>query len=218
MNDLKLSRRALLGASLAVAGASVLPAAHAQAPREGAEFTRIDPPQPGDDPSKIEVVEFFWYSCPHCNTFEPDLEAWLSKLPADVVAKRVPVQFNASFEPQQRLFYTLEAMGKLKEMHAKVFDAIHNRRERLTNEGRIADWAEKQGLDRAQFLAAYKSFGVSSKVQRAAKQTESYGISGVPMLAIDGKWLTSPSQTGTAERALAVADQLIEQARKARKG
>lgn len=216
MSDLLISRRTLLGATLAAAGATFLPAAFAQAAREGAEYRRIDPPQQGDDPSKIEVIEFFWYSCPHCNAFEPELEAWIAKLPADVAVKRVPVQFNASFEPQQRLYYALEAIGQLDALHRKVFMAIHTERQRLQSESQIADWVAKQGVDRKQFTDAYNSFGVRSKVQRATKQTTSYDIDGVPMLAIDGKFLTSPSQAGSGARALQVADQLIAQARQSR--
>jgi thiol:disulfide interchange protein DsbA len=212
-----LFTRVLFGLSFAAAAAvAFMPAAHAQGttPREGVEFRLIDPPQPADDASKIEVVEFFWYSCPHCNAFEPELVEWARKLPSDVVFKRVPVQFNAGFEPQQRLFYTLEAMGKLDALHGKVFQAIHTQRQPLNTADRIATWAGEQGLDAKAFGDAYKSFGVQSKVQRATTMMKSYGVDGVPMLAIGGRYVTSPSQAGSGARALQVADFLIEQARK----
>lgn len=208
--------RVLFGLSFAAAAVvAFLPAAQAQSvPREGTEFRRIDPPQPADDASKIEVVEFFWYSCPHCNAFEPELVEWAKKLPADVVFKRVPVQFNAGFEPQQRLFYTLESLGKLDTLHGKVFQAIHVQRQPLNTADRIATWAGEQGLDAKAFGDAYKSFGVQSKVQRATKMMTAYGVDGVPMLAIGGRYATSPAQAGSGARALQVADFLIEQARK----
>ena len=214
-----LFTRVLFGLSFAAAAfVAMVPAAQAQgsAPRAGTEFRLIDPPQPADDASKVEVVEFFWYACPHCNAFEPELVEWAKKLPADVVFKRVPVQFNAGFEPQQRLFYTLEAIGKLDTLHNKVFQAIHTQRLPLNTAERIATWAEQQGLDAKAFGDAYKSFGVQSKVQRATKMMTSYGVDGVPMLAIGGRYMTSPSQAGGSTRALQVADFLIEQARKSK--
>jgi len=199
-------------ASLALAAGFVaaLPGtAQAQQPREGTEYIRLQQPQATDSPGKVEVTEFFWYSCPHCNALEPSLESWIKKLPADVVVRRVPVRFNAGMEPQQRLYYTLEALGKVDQLHRMVFTAIHEQRQPLNTVNRIFDWAEKQGLDRAQFTAAYNSFGVQSKVQRATKLAEAYKIDGVPTLAINGRYLTSPSLTGSNLGALQVADFLI---------
>jgi len=199
-------------ASLALAAGFVaaLPGtAQAQQPREGTEYIRLQQPQATDSPGKVEVTEFFWYSCPHCNALEPSLESWIKKLPADVVVRRVPVRFNAGMEPQQRLYYTLEALGKVDQLHRMVFTAIHEQRQPLNTANRIFDWAEKQGLDRAQFTAAYNSFGVQSMVQRATKLAEAYKIDGVPTLAINGRYLTSPSLTGSNLGALQVADFLI---------
>ncbi|MPS25252.1 thiol:disulfide interchange protein DsbA/DsbL [Pigmentiphaga sp.] len=204
-------------ASLALAAGFVaaLPGtAQAQQPREGTEYIRLQQPQATDSPGKVEVTEFFWYSCPHCNALEPSLEAWIKKLPPDVVVRRVPVRFNAGMEPQQRLYYTLEALGKVDQLHRMVFTAIHEQRQPLNTANRIFDWAEKQGLDRAQFTAAYNSFGVQSKVQRATKLAEAYKIDGVPTLAINGRYLTSPSMTGSNLGALQVADFLIGREKK----
>lgn len=207
--------RALAGAAVLAAGVAVLPSvAQAQQFREGAEFIRLKQPQATESAGKIEVTEFFWYSCPHCNALEPSLEAWVKKLPADVVVKRVPVRFNAGMEPQQRLYYTLEAMGKIDQLHRMVFSAIHEQRQPLNTADRIADWASKQGLDKAQFTAAYNSFGVQTKVQRATKMAEAYQVDGVPMLAVNGRYLTSPAQAGSNAAALQVADYLIALARK----
>ncbi|NYE25104.1 thiol:disulfide interchange protein DsbA/DsbL [Pigmentiphaga litoralis] len=207
--------RLLTGLAFAAASVALLPSvASAQQFREGTEYTRLAQPQQTESQGKIEVTEFFWYSCPHCNALEPSLETWIKKQPADVVIKRVPVKFNAGMEPQQRLYYTLEALGKVDQLHRMVFSAIHEQRQPLNTADRIADWASKNGLDKAQFTAAYNSFGVQSKVQRAAKLSESYKIDGVPTLAINGKYLTSPAQAGSNAAALQVADFLIAQARK----
>jgi thiol:disulfide interchange protein DsbA len=207
--------RLLTGLAFAAASVALLPSmASAQQFREGTEYTRLAQPQQTESQGKIEVTEFFWYSCPHCNALEPSLESWIKKQPADVVIKRVPVKFNAGMEPQQRLYYTLEALGKVDQLHRMVFSAIHEQRQPLNTADRIADWAQKNGLDKAQFTAAYNSFGVQSKVQRAAKLSESYKIDGVPTLAINGKYLTSPAQAGSNAAALQVADFLIAQARK----
>lgn len=203
-----------LAAGLLAAAPGIAPA---QQPHEGSQYIRLQQPQPTDSPGKIEVTEFFWYSCPHCNALEPGLEAWIKKLPQDVVVRRVPVRFNAGMEPQQRLYYTLEALGKLEALHRLVFTAIHEQRQPLNTADRILDWAQKQGLDKAQFSAAYNSFGVQSKVQRAAKLAEAYKIDGVPTLAINGRYLTSPSLAGSNVGALQVADFLIGQERQASK-
>ncbi|GAA4324055.1 thiol:disulfide interchange protein DsbA/DsbL [Pigmentiphaga soli] len=205
-----------LGATLALAAgaAFLLPAAaQAQQPREGAEYTRLPQPQPTDSPGKIEVTEFFWYSCPHCNALEPSLEAWIRKQPADVVVRRVPVRFNAGMEPQQRLYYTLESLGKVDEFQAKVFNAIHQERQPLNTADRIIDWAARQGFDKAQFTATFNSFGVQSKVQRAVKLAEAYNIDGVPTLAVNGHYVTSPAQTGSNASALQVLDFLVAKER-----
>ncbi len=207
-------RRIFTGLAFAAGAAALLPsAALAQQPREGAQYERLAAPQTTDSPGKIEVTEFFWYSCPHCYSLEPTLETWIKNQPKDVVVRRVPVRFNAGMEPQQRLYYTLEALGKLDQLHRMVFTAIHEQRQPLNTADRILDWAVKQGIDKKQFSDAYKSFGVQSKVQRAAKLAEAYKINGVPTLTINGRYVTSPSQAGSNGAALQVADFLIAKSR-----
>ncbi|VCU68945.1 Thiol:disulfide interchange protein DsbA precursor [Pigmentiphaga humi] len=210
-------RRMFAGMALAAGFVAALPGlAQAQQPREGTEYARLQQPQPTDSPGKIEVTEFFWYSCPHCSALEPALESWIKQLPQDVVVRRVPVRFNAGMEPQQRLYYTLEALGKVDQLHPLVFKAIHEQRQPLNTADRIVDWAQKQGLDRKQFMDTYNSFGVQSKVQRAGKLAEAYKIDGVPSLAVNGRYLTSPSMTGSNLGALQVADFLIGKERTGR--
>ncbi|NPC59175.1 thiol:disulfide interchange protein DsbA/DsbL [Caenimonas soli] len=186
-------------------------------PDEGTEYLTLDKRVSSDAPQgKVEVIEFFWYSCPHCNAFEPRLEAWIKKQPADVVIKRVPVAFRDDFVPQQRLFYTLEAMGKLDELHGKVFQAIHANREPINREDLILAWAGKQGLDTAKFKELYNSFSVSSKARRAIQLQEAFQVQGVPAIGIAGRYYTDGTLAGNMDRALQVTDYLIAEARKTR--
>jgi thiol:disulfide interchange protein DsbA len=131
------------------------------------------------------------------------------------VVKRAPVAFRDDFVPQQRLYYALEAMGKVEEMHRKVFHAIHTEKQRLTTQDQIADWIAKQGMDRAKFLEAYNAFGVAGKARRASQLQDAYQVDGVPSLGIAGKYFTSGSIAQTLPRSLQVADHLIAQSRKA---
>ena len=166
------------------------------APVSGAEYRTLDKAQSTDAGKKIEVTEFFWYSCPHCSAFEPALADWVKKQGDNISFKRVPVAFRDSFQPQQRLFYTLEAMGKVDEMQKKVFHAIHVERKTLDTEAAIADFVATQGIDRKKFVDVYNSFGVQSRLKRAVQLQEAYKIDGVPLVAIDGRYVTSPSIVG----------------------
>ncbi|MES2535780.1 MAG: thiol:disulfide interchange protein DsbA/DsbL [Pseudomonadota bacterium] len=177
---------------LVVMTASASPAS----PVAGTDYRVLDKPQQTDSGKKVEVTEFFWYSCPHCNAFEPQLVEWVKKQGNNIVFKRVPIAFRPSFEPQQRLYYTLEAMGKTDELHSKVFHRIHADRQPLDTEAAIVDFIEKQGVDKKKFLEVYNSFGVQTKVRRATQLQQEYKIDGVPTIAIDGRYLTSPSIVG----------------------
>ena len=205
---------ALLGASVLAAG---LPAAAQGGPVEGTHYVRLGQPLPVTAPAgKVEVVEFFWYACPHCNAFEPKLEAWVKKIPADVAFRRVPVAFRDDMVPQQRLFYALEAMGKLEDVHRKVFHAIHVEKQALNREDLITAWVDKQGVDKAKFAELYNSFAVSTKARKATQLQDAYRIEGVPSLGIAGRYLTSGDMAGTVDNALLVTDYLIAEARKAK--
>jgi thiol:disulfide interchange protein DsbA len=165
-------------------------------PQNGVDYRTLDKPQQTDSGKKVEVTEFFWYACPHCYALEPSLADWVKKQGDKIVFKRVPVAFRDSFVPQQRLYYTLEAMGKLDELHRKVFNAIHADRQRLDTDAAITDFVVKQGIDKAKFLEVYNSFGVQTKARRASQLQAEYQIDGVPTIAIDGRFLTSPSIVG----------------------
>jgi protein dithiol oxidoreductase (disulfide-forming) len=200
----------------AAAAAAFAPAAQAQGRfTEGTHYTRLGQPVAVPSGGKIDVVEFFWYGCPHCNAFEPTLDAWAKKLPADVAFRRVPVAFrDEPFVAHQKVFYALEALGQVEAMHRKVFYAIHAERQRLDKPADIQAFMAKNGVDGAKFLEAFNSFGVQTKARQAKLLSEQYKIDGVPSLGVQGRWWTTASQAGSPDRMLAVAEELIAQSRK----
>jgi thiol:disulfide interchange protein DsbA len=218
-NFIAKSTQGVVGTWLASNGVAAFAQGNFQ---EGRHYQRLAQPLPVTVPKgKIEVVEFFWYGCPHCNAFEPSLGEWLRKLPADVSFRRVHVAFRPAFEPQQKLYATLEAMDKVEPVHRKVFQAIHQNGAHLDRPEAIIDFVVAQGLDRKAFTDMYNSFGVQTKVRQGKQLSEAYKIDGVPALGIHGRFLTSPSMAGaglpeTEEqvRVLTLADQLIDRIRK----
>ncbi|RJG07524.1 thiol:disulfide interchange protein DsbA/DsbL [Noviherbaspirillum cavernae] len=183
-------------AALSLSLVAITAGASPASPQNGVDYRTLDKEQQTDSGKKIEVTEFFWYACPHCNAIEPSLVEWVKKQGDNIVFKRVPVAFRDSFVPQQKLFYTLEAMGKLDELHKKVFDTIHKERRQLDTDAAITEWIVKQGVDKQKFLDVYNSFGIQSKARRAAQLQTAYQVDGVPLIAIDGRYLTSPSIVG----------------------
>jgi len=185
-------------------------------PVEGKHFVRLTQPVPTSAGlGKIEVIEFFWYGCPHCNAFEPALEAWVRQLPPDVTFQRVPVAFTAEpFVAHQRIFYALDALGLVGAMHRKVFYAIHNERLRLDKPAEIAAFMTKNGVDAAKFMEAYDAFGIQAKLRQANRLVDGYKIDGVPAIGIQGRFYTSGTLAGSNERALVVTDQLVQRLRK----
>ena len=204
-------------ASAVVLGQAFLPPARAQMakPEAGADYVVLDKRTAVEAPAgKVEVIEFFWYSCPHCNAFEPALEAWVKRAPKDVSVRRVPVGFRDEFVPQQRLFYTLEAMDLVDKLHAKVFAAIHVDKLPLNKGELIADWVAKQGVDKVKFMDQYNSFTAASKLKRAVQLQDAYKVEGVPALGIAGRFYTDGTLGKGMDRALLVADHLIGEVRK----
>jgi len=186
-------------------------------PEDGRDYRRLERAAPVDAPAgKIEVVEFFWYSCPHCHAFEPKLVAWSKKLPPDVVLRRVPIAFRDDFVPQQRLYYALEAMGKVEELHPKVFHAIHNERKPTNREDAILEFAQQNGLDRAKFQDLYNSFAISTKARRAKQLQDQYEVDGVPALGVAGRYYTDATLAGGMDNALRVVEYLVGETRKAK--
>ena len=203
--------------TLALAGATALPVLAQQRFEAGKDYLPLDKPAPVETPAgKIEVVEFFWYNCPHCNAFEPALEAWIKRAPKDVAVKRVPVAFSSAYQGQQRLYYTLEAMGLVDRLHGKVFQAIHVERKRLEAPDVIADWVASQGVEKTMFMELLNSFRVASTATRASQLTAAYKVEGVPALGVAGRFYTDATLTRNMDRSLQVVDYLVGEVRKGR--
>jgi protein dithiol oxidoreductase (disulfide-forming) len=209
---------------VALLGAVPTALAQGKAPVEGVNYVRLEQPLPAMVPGKIEVIEFFWYECPHCNAFEPALEAWEKALPADVVLHRVPVWFREEpFTAQQKLYYALDDMGLVPSMQRRVFYAIHNDHVRLRTPEDISAFALKNGIDPLKFMPIYNSFSVQTQAQRARQIAAAYKIDAVPAMGVQGRFYTNGSlanangavttPAGTNERMLVVADSLIARIR-----
>ena len=172
--------------------------AQAKKPESGSDYLVLDKRAPVEAAAgKIEVVEFFWYSCPHCNAFEPTLDAWIKRIPKDVTVRRVPVAFRDDFVPQQRLYFALEAMGLVEKLHAKVFAAVHVEKQALNKADDIAAWVAKQGVDKAKFLEQYNSFSVSTKSGKGTQLQNTYKVEGVPALGVAGRFYTDGTLSKT---------------------
>ncbi len=204
-----------LGTGVSAAALLASPSVRAQgAPVEGREYTVLPSAQPPIAPGKIEVLEFFSYACPHCSAFEPTIEAWAKTLPADVALRRVPVPFLMNYDNFQHTYYALETIGAVDAMQMKIFRAIHTDRLRLDKPEDIAAFVGKNGVDATKFLAAFKSFSVATSVSRAKKMVADYKVESVPLLAVAGRYITSPALANGAPQSLAVVDALVQRTRK----
>ncbi len=198
-----------------LASLSRLAAAQGAAIVEGTQFRAINPAQPTEAPDKIEVIEFFWFGCPHCAMLEPVLREWVRKLPSDVAFRKVHVPFNEV--KHQQLYYALVNMGKADDATLeKIFDAIHKERNHLDTVGAMTAFMPKLGIDAKAFKDSYESFAVTTLMRKATAMASAYKVDSVPMLAINGKYMTAPSMAGSTGGALMVAEQLIQRERKAR--
>lgn len=189
-------------------------------PQPGVDFIVLERQQPPlEAGGKIEVLDFFGYWCPHCAQFVDDLEVWRRRLASDVAFIHVPVAFNPSETPLSKMFYALQTLNRLEDLHVKIFKAIHAEHKKLFESDEIADFMAANGIDRAKWLSVYDSFSVAADVTRANQIWQSYQIDGTPTLACDGRFLTSPSianNKGNAA-ALEVMDYLLQQARRERR-
>jgi thiol:disulfide interchange protein DsbA len=184
----------------------------------GKEYELLSSPQAVETGKKIEVLEIFAYTCPHCFDLEADLNKWAKQLPKDVEFRRLPAIFSDSWAPFAKVFYTFEAMGLTERLHGEFFNAIHVQHVRFDNDNTIFAWVEKQGVPRKSFIDIYSSFSIQSKALRAKQLVRAYGISGVPTVIVDGKYRTSVSSTGSHAGLLSALDQLIVRARQERGG
>ena len=178
--------------------------------KPGVDYDLVSPPQPTADPAKIEVLEFFWYGCPHCYHFEPDLNAWARKKPETVAFIRQPAVFNAHWAAHAKAFFTAEVLGVVDKVHADFFDAIQNKKETLESEEDLAKFFAAHGVKEADFHQAYKSFAVDSKMRQAETMAARYGVTGTPSLVVNGKYLISPGKAKTFPRMIEITNALIK--------
>jgi len=212
-------------AALALAAGGLAPATWAQGGMvEGQHYARLGQALPGT-PGKVEVIEFFFYKCPHCFGFDPLLEAWVRELPAGVSFRRVPVGQQAVLKLHQRMYYALEAMGALTpQVHGGIFNAFHRGGVEANDEAAVAALVGRLGVDAAKFKSAFSSFGVQGKVTQGTRLAELAGVENVPALVISGRWRTGPgmgaqpgqSELALGQQALAVASHLVNRARSAK--
>jgi thiol:disulfide interchange protein DsbA len=196
-------RFALAAISLVTSTAFASPTA----PVNGAEYVTLASPQPVNVVGKkVEVIEFFMYHCPHCNVLEPALSEWVKRQGDNIVFKRVHFPFTGPNDPEAHLYLTLEAMGKLPELHAKVFRAWHVEHKRLGTDAAVTDWAVANGVDKAKFLEFWNSFGVLTKLKRLPQIVDAYKIDGAPSLVVDGRYMTSPATVGAFNKGAGEAE------------
>lgn len=188
--------------------------------RAGVDFDYLPKVMPVEQPGKIEVIEFFWYGCPHCYNLEPGVQAWKKSLPADVVLRREHVMWDgrSDMAGHAKIFNALKASKQVETLTPQVFSAVQRERIELRDEKTLFDWVGKQaGANRAQFEAAYKGFGAQAQLTRAMQLTRDYGIDGVPTFIVNGKYKTSPSKVGDERRFFQVLNELIAKERAAKK-
>jgi len=192
-------------------------------PQSGVDYVTLAQPQPVQAAGKkVEVIEFFMYHCPVCNALEPGLQNWIRQQGDRITVRRVHFPYTGPNDPEAHLYLTLEALGKVDQMHAKIFKAVHGDRIRLNKDEAIIDWVSKNGIDRATFLNAWNSFGVTTKLRQLGKIVANYGIDSAPALVIDGRYMTSPATVGAKfqpddraalfEATLQVASALVDKA------
>jgi thiol:disulfide interchange protein DsbA len=216
MGMLMKQLRPILLVVLAMFGFALVAVAAAR-PVPDREYKLIEPPQPQPATVKgVEVLEFFNYACPHCYEFEPHLKVWLKNKPKNAEFHYVPAVFNERMIPLAKLYYALEEMGLIEKLHDKVYYAIHQQQQNLTDRGILFKWIGEQGVDVKKFEAIFDSFSVNSKAQRATQMTRKYRIPGTPYLVVGGHYLTGPSMIVGADgnvdqnRLAQVLNELIE--------
>ncbi|MEJ2609606.1 MAG: DsbA family protein [Candidatus Thiodiazotropha sp.] len=183
----------------------------------GEGWDPIDPPVATSAPEgKVEVLEFFWYGCPHCFHMEPQLKEWLKKKPENVEFVQVPTPLNEKWTPGAQYFYAADILGLLDKLHEPLFHAIHDQKRKLYDKKSLIDFAVEQGVDREKFTEAWDSFGVYVKVQNAKKLGKQYQLDGVPAVGINGKYLTSGSLAGDYTKMFEIVDELVAEESKSK--
>ncbi len=181
--------------------------------QEGKHYQLLVTPIPVEKPGKVEVVELFWYGCPHCFHFEPIINKWLKQKPADVVFRRIPAVFAENWVPHARAFYAAEALGIMSTFHPALFKAMHEEGQQISDEAGMVRFAVLQGINEAQFKAAYNGFSIDGKVKQAMRYTRDSGITGVPSIIVNGKYRTGAQLAGGSDEVLKVIDFLVARER-----
>lgn len=189
----------------------LLPGVSAADYQQGQHYAEAGKEMPrNNDSQKVQVVELFSYSCPHCFRLDPQVTEWKQTLPENAEFQLVPAIFRDSWLQLARVFYAAEQTGDLEMLHPKLFSAIHVENRRLTTEDELLDFVEEQGIDREAFTKQMNSFTVQTKVKKALVMSQTSGITGVPAMVVDGKYRTDAPQAGGLEAMLDVVDHLIE--------
>lgn len=178
---------------------------------EGIDYTVIENParaEPGDD---VEVLELFWYGCPHCYHLEPHIERWLDSKPEGATFRRLPAAAASRWVPHARYYFAAESMGLLDQLHQPLFKALHDDKRPLLSDDQLIAFAAEQGVDKDEFAAVFRSFPIDMKVRKSAQLVRGYQLDGVPAIVVNGKYLTSSSQTGSRAKMFEVIDALVAQ-------
>lgn len=183
---------------------------------EGLQYELLDEVQPVQTGDNVEVVEMFWYGCPHCYDFEPHIQRWQSSIPEATTYVPVPAIFSAQWEFHARTYYTFEALGMVEPLHADFFDSIHKHNLKIKDVEGLAAWVEKRTGNGADVTATFDSFAVSNKLNFARVMTNKYGITGVPMIIVDGRYRTSVSLAGGATQLIDLINFLVEKSKEVR--
>lgn len=202
-------------AGFAIAFFFIFSAAYIKAEEQSSTgYEALSPAQPTANPAKIEIVEFFWYGCPHCYTFEPSLTAWLKTKPENVEFIRIPAVFSEEWEKHAKAYFTAEALGIVDKVHADLFDSVQKAKQEnkhvLETEEELAQFFAAHGVKDADFRDAYGSFMVDSKIRQAPALAAKYGITGVPAIIVNGKYRTNGTLAGSQEKMIDVINTLIK--------
>tara|TARA_R110000868_G_scaffold57941_4_gene178737 strand:- start:1478 stop:2116 length:639 start_codon:yes stop_codon:yes gene_type:complete len=201
--------RALRTVVLLLSVLAVFGQANAADWKEGTHYKKLDTPVRTDSGSRVEVVEVFWYGCPHCYNFKPLAESWEAKAPDYVDYVRLPAALGRSWEPHARAFYALEAINALDKLHDALFDALAGEHRPLNDGESLAEFVAGYGVDREEFLDSYNSFGVNARMQQAQAKIRGARVTGTPTMLVNGKYTVSASMAGSLERVLEVVDYLV---------
>ena len=174
-------------------------------------YETLSPAQPTQNQDKVEVIEFFWYGCPHCYSLEPAMEKWLKTKPDNVEFIRQPAVFSELWGKHAKAYFVAEALGVVDKVHADFFDAIQNKKQKLTSEDQLAKFFVAHGVDETEFRNTFNSFLIDAKLRQAKAMAPRYGITGVPAIIINGKYKTTGPLAKSQDNMIEVMNRLIQQ-------